>query len=262
MVHHNAGFSLPEIVIECLRRCPVDIRPGVVNNILLIGGGARIPLFQQRMLKELDLSFNGDRNRMLRTLRGRFDVLKHPRFPPSMMAWIGASVFCNAGIKVDKFRKKPYNRIFDIPDWTTTFYAQHGGKRSEDEEDGGADSNEGDDSAWGSNFGMFGRSLQEMKHKKRDEDGNVPTPSMSPRMLKAAAEDEATTHKEQVSLTFGPSLTVKNTTASVKKASIGSQKQTREIKTSHANESKSAAIKNVKFAVSSSHVHKSGYGSV
>mmetsp|Transcript_713 Transcript_713/g.1107 ORF Transcript_713/g.1107 Transcript_713/m.1107 type:complete len:128 (+) Transcript_713:552-935(+) len=37
------GFSLPEIAERCLRKCPPDIRSGIVSNLFFSGGGASIP---------------------------------------------------------------------------------------------------------------------------------------------------------------------------------------------------------------------------
>mmetsp|Transcript_8434 Transcript_8434/g.11600 ORF Transcript_8434/g.11600 Transcript_8434/m.11600 type:complete len:322 (+) Transcript_8434:733-1698(+) len=110
------GFTLPELAERCLRKCPSDIRSGIIGNIFFSGGGASIPGLYDRFIMELDLLLVR-RTTELTPLAGRFGITKS-RIPSVIRSWLGSSVLCKAGLNEEYFQQKTYKNLREVPDWT------------------------------------------------------------------------------------------------------------------------------------------------
>ncbi|KAF0754466.1 hypothetical protein AaE_005315 [Aphanomyces astaci] len=83
-LYRNEHVSIPDAVLECVAKCPVDTRRALLANIVCIGGTSMLPGtymlvgFVARLASELAPSHG----RIASTL-----------FPPHFMTWIGASIY-------------------------------------------------------------------------------------------------------------------------------------------------------------------------
>ncbi|GAB5356930.1 hypothetical protein AAMO2058_000330500 [Amorphochlora amoebiformis] len=148
------GGSLPELVAKCLEKCSCETRAEVVSSVAFIGGGSSILGIQERVMAELDVICS--RNETLKALAGRFK-LTETKFPPSMRTWTGASVSCALGLSLSSFKKEPYSKLSDVPDWSRTTVTDLEAERKAKEEKENAKIEEREssrresaiDSAWG-----------------------------------------------------------------------------------------------------------------
>jgi len=51
-----ASESLPEAILNCIAKCPIDFRKELLKHIVLLGGGSKVPGIAQRLKKELAAS--------------------------------------------------------------------------------------------------------------------------------------------------------------------------------------------------------------
>ncbi|KDO32332.1 hypothetical protein SPRG_02811 [Saprolegnia parasitica CBS 223.65] len=72
--------SIPDAILDCLAKCPVDTRKALSENILCIGGTCMLPGFRARLQHELQAEHMSAR-------------VVATAFPPNLMTWVGASVY-------------------------------------------------------------------------------------------------------------------------------------------------------------------------
>ncbi|OQS01169.1 hypothetical protein ACHHYP_01773 [Achlya hypogyna] len=96
--------SVPDAVLDCLAKCPMDVRRALAENILCIGGTAMLPGFRARLQHEV---------------RSQFPMASvlATAFPPNLMTWVGASVFATtaeamaASVSLEAYEAHPV--VFD-----------------------------------------------------------------------------------------------------------------------------------------------------
>lgn len=74
--------GLPQLVAECLSKCAIDVRPRLLGNVMLCGGGAHIPGVVERLQYELEGLFPMSRQTI--------SILHDPE--PVQLAWRGGCV--------------------------------------------------------------------------------------------------------------------------------------------------------------------------
>lgn len=90
----NELASLPDIVLQCIMQCPIDVRRALAANVLLTGGAASLPGLRARLSQELahlcTLPPYSSRLRL-----GEFKFHRAPAHDMSC-AWLGGAL-CGAG---------------------------------------------------------------------------------------------------------------------------------------------------------------------
>ena len=79
-------------VLKSLLKCDIDTRKGLINNIILCGGGSMIPGFQERFEEELLNLLDDEDFSKLKGLKDFMRVVESP-YPRNLLNWIGGSVF-------------------------------------------------------------------------------------------------------------------------------------------------------------------------
>eukprot|EP01130_Rhizamoeba_saxonica_P001698 TRINITY_DN11562_c0_g1_i2.p1 TRINITY_DN11562_c0_g1~~TRINITY_DN11562_c0_g1_i2.p1 ORF type:complete len:327 (-),score=78.37 TRINITY_DN11562_c0_g1_i2:93-1073(-) len=114
--------SLCVKILECLRKCPIDTRKILANNIVITGGNTMVPGFKQRIIAELKHYIQLPDYQDLIGLQGFFNIKPSP-FPENILSWVGGSIiasldFEDACINRESYIENPY---IPIPDWVDSF---------------------------------------------------------------------------------------------------------------------------------------------
>jgi actin-related protein 10 len=89
----DEGCSLTAAVLDTFLSCPVDVRPAVAQNVLVVGGAAMLPGFCARLAEELRAE--AKRNPQYQCLAPLLDAklqFAKVSFPRNMLSWAGASL--------------------------------------------------------------------------------------------------------------------------------------------------------------------------
>uniref|UniRef100_A0A0N5A890 Actin-related protein 10 n=1 Tax=Syphacia muris TaxID=451379 RepID=A0A0N5A890_9BILA len=114
--------SLPQLILDCVYRCPIDSRKVLLESLILTGGPARIPGFYARLKDELKDMVKSPKYYYADKL-GHIDSVKfylYPNTPIEMIAnWIGGSMF--GSLEVLQYRSTSRSDWLShkvISDWT------------------------------------------------------------------------------------------------------------------------------------------------
>ncbi|PFH33839.1 actin-like protein ALP4 [Besnoitia besnoiti] len=115
---HGATASVQEAIVECIRKCPFEMRKLIVQNILLCGGTAQFRGFTTRLAIELEAHLAAEPS--LEKLRPlvNFGV---PCFSPLLRSWTGGSIHAGLPGK-QEYTKADYERGLPVPDWTAWIF--------------------------------------------------------------------------------------------------------------------------------------------
>ncbi|KRZ85923.1 Actin-related protein 10 [Trichinella sp. T8] len=119
-LYDEDGNSIPQLIIESILRCPIDIRKVVAERILVIGGGCMIPGFMARLKEELlDNLSRSDRFAEKTAIR-KVKFFKSPA-AENYMAWLGGSVI--GSLDILPYRSVSILNVQNgcVPDWSTSF---------------------------------------------------------------------------------------------------------------------------------------------
>ncbi|KRY22810.1 Actin-related protein 10 [Trichinella patagoniensis] len=119
-LYDEDGNSIPQLIIESILRCPIDIRKVVAERILVIGGGCMIPGFMARLKEELlDNLSRSDRFAEKTAIR-KVKFFKSPA-AENYMAWLGGSVI--GSLDILPYRSVSLLNVQNgcVPDWSTSF---------------------------------------------------------------------------------------------------------------------------------------------
>ncbi|KRX64332.1 Actin-related protein 10 [Trichinella sp. T9] len=119
-LYDEDGNSIPQLIIESILRCPIDIRKVVAERILVIGGGCMIPGFMARLKEELlDNLSRSDRFAEKTAIR-KVKFFKPPA-AENYMAWLGGSVI--GSLDILPYRSVSLLNVQNgcVPDWSTSF---------------------------------------------------------------------------------------------------------------------------------------------
>jgi hypothetical protein len=128
------GFSVAQGVVQALKKCAIDARPGVVKNVVLAGGLAGSPGFAKRLLQEVDVLMGADPT--TKGMVGKLKLFKSP-FAPASVAFSAASLLGCIDMGGDRFIKPEhctYGKPLPIGDWTAPATLEEA--KAEDEEEG------------------------------------------------------------------------------------------------------------------------------
>jgi actin-related protein 10 len=89
----DEGTSLTAAVLDTILSCPMDVRPAVVQNVLVVGGGTMLPGFCARLAEELaaEAKRNPRYHSLAPLLEAKLQFAK-VCFPRNMLSWAGASL--------------------------------------------------------------------------------------------------------------------------------------------------------------------------
>ncbi|KAJ2999035.1 Actin- protein 10 [Globomyces sp. JEL0801] len=112
-------ISIQSAILNCLVKCPIDIRNEMVQNSVLIGGSSMIPGLGPRL--QYQLMSDSDKipkYQILNRLSPRIKFLKSI-FQPNLICYVGASLLGSAKLSVHgEVKAANYTEQSIIPDWT------------------------------------------------------------------------------------------------------------------------------------------------
>ncbi|KAJ3321489.1 Actin- protein 3B [Boothiomyces sp. JEL0866] len=117
--------DLPSKVLDCIMKCPTDIRSDICSNIVLVGGTSMFTLLGTRLHLELiNLTDNSEKYSGLRRLIAKFRYSACP-FQPIIIPWIGGSL---AGVtKMNNSNEvKRENYSGEVSDWAFDLHGLEG----------------------------------------------------------------------------------------------------------------------------------------
>lgn len=108
------NLPIPELFVEVLEKCPIDVRPIVLQNVVVCGGCAMLRGLLPRLAIELREKLRKDQGTSKVAERLRFTPLD---FSPICAVWTGGAVFGSLDGAND-FTAEMYERPDEaIPDW-------------------------------------------------------------------------------------------------------------------------------------------------
>ena len=84
----QAGQTIPELIKSSLSQVDVDIRPGLLSNVVVVGGSTLIHGFTERLDNELKAMFPGPRVRL--SAPGNV-------YERKFASWLGGSILASLG---------------------------------------------------------------------------------------------------------------------------------------------------------------------
>ncbi|KAL1228552.1 Actin-related protein [Trichinella spiralis] len=119
-LYDEDGNSIPQLIIESILRCPIDVRKVVAERILVIGGGCMIPGFMARLKEELLDNLNRSDRFAEKTAIRKVKFFKSPA-AENYMAWLGGSVI--GSLDILPYRSVSLLNVQNgcVPDWSTSF---------------------------------------------------------------------------------------------------------------------------------------------
>uniref|UniRef100_U5EI79 Putative actin-related protein 10 n=1 Tax=Corethrella appendiculata TaxID=1370023 RepID=U5EI79_9DIPT len=113
----NDHLGLPEIILNSILKCPLDMRQSLAENILLIGGSTMVPGLMSRLKTELLSLVNSD----LYKDRLFVKIFKFHTAPskPNFTAWLGGSIYGATDLVISRsISRENYAKSQKLPDWT------------------------------------------------------------------------------------------------------------------------------------------------
>jgi len=117
---NEEGYSLAELVCQCLIKCSADVRGRVAQNLVLSGGAAHLEGFKSRLLHEIDHEMEKPSSSSLLGVKGKVGLAEIP-FPSLTLAWLGGSIVGGSGVREIEehmYTREQYESGQPIPDWT------------------------------------------------------------------------------------------------------------------------------------------------
>lgn len=116
--------SIATLILDCVLKCPIDIRNELIQNLLLIGGGVFIPGFRVNLIEELVKCTENDGNyKNLKRLVGKIGFMDNA-FIPSITSWVGASLAASSKLGMKEILRNDYMLTGYVPDWTDPFQCE------------------------------------------------------------------------------------------------------------------------------------------
>ncbi|EFO22014.2 actin [Loa loa] len=116
--------SLPQLVLDAVYRCPIDMRRKLLDSIILVGGTTRMKGFSARLRDEILrlLTASAYANKL-----GNIKSVKFYRLPNTSIelyaSWIGGSMF--GALEVLQYyslTREDWQRRGKVPDWTNNVH--------------------------------------------------------------------------------------------------------------------------------------------
>ncbi|KAJ2449206.1 hypothetical protein GGI03_007127, partial [Coemansia sp. RSA 2337] len=108
--------SIPDAVVQCIGRVPVDTRRALIANVLVVGGVADLPGFRHRLLHDIVARLHRD-SRWSALAADAALADESQAFAPSDRSWIGTSLAVAAKIGTVELSRDDFDGC-TLPDWT------------------------------------------------------------------------------------------------------------------------------------------------
>ncbi|KAJ2103873.1 hypothetical protein GGI09_000431 [Coemansia sp. S100] len=108
--------SIPDAVMQCIGRVPVDTRRALIANVLVVGGVADLPGFRHRLLHDIVARLHRD-SRWSALAADAALADESQAFAPSDRSWIGTSLAVAAKIGTVELSRDDFDGC-TLPDWT------------------------------------------------------------------------------------------------------------------------------------------------
>ncbi|CDW53999.1 Actin-related protein 10 [Trichuris trichiura] len=116
--HNEDDMSIPQLILEAVIKCPIDIRRSMIEGILVVGGGCMLPGFMSRLKEELLESLENV-TKYGSKLSFRTAKFFKARTKENCMAWLGGSII--GSLEILPYRsisRTEYEKNGRITDWT------------------------------------------------------------------------------------------------------------------------------------------------
>ncbi|XP_066581610.1 actin-related protein 10 [Prorops nasuta] len=109
------NLSIPTMILDSLKQCPIDTRHALAENILLVGGTTMSKGFAARLKSELINLLTSD----LYSEKLKVQTFKFHTAPskPNYTSWLGGAIFGVANLPSRCITKENYLQIKRVPDW-------------------------------------------------------------------------------------------------------------------------------------------------
>lgn len=110
--------ALPDLILRCLMKCPVDARRQLSESILLWGGGAKLPGLRARLGQELEHLLQEPPY----TTSVHVRTMKFHNAPchSNYTAWLGAAILGSTDCWSRAVSRESWLRSRRVPDWSDT----------------------------------------------------------------------------------------------------------------------------------------------
>jgi actin-related protein 10 len=91
--HIDSNLTIPNLILDTLLKCPIDLKKDMASNVVLIGGNFMLSGFKHRLVSELDYLLNDDAQLYAKEFSFRKLKFHQPPAHDNYTAWLGASIF-------------------------------------------------------------------------------------------------------------------------------------------------------------------------
>ncbi|XP_014667142.1 PREDICTED: actin-related protein 10-like, partial [Priapulus caudatus] len=110
--------SLPSVILDCILKCPIDMRKVLSENIVVTGGTATLPGFTHRLQGELLRLVQTPK--YARSLAVRRFAFHAAPAKPNYTSWLGGAIFGASEVLASRsVSKESYLESGVIPDWSS-----------------------------------------------------------------------------------------------------------------------------------------------
>ncbi|BET01405.1 Hypothetical protein NTJ_14221 [Nesidiocoris tenuis] len=112
----NEEASLANLILDSIRKCPIDSRVTLAENIVLVGGTAMLPGFKARLMEELKFLMKTSYENRLAFSTVKFHT---PPAKENYTCWLGGAIFGSTDmIQMRAFTRESYLTKKAVPDWS------------------------------------------------------------------------------------------------------------------------------------------------
>ncbi|XP_078714810.1 LOW QUALITY PROTEIN: actin-related protein 10 [Lampetra fluviatilis] len=116
-VQDNEEKSVATLMLDCLVKCPMDLRTTLAKNLVVMGGTAQLPGFTHRLLAEIKQLLQQPKYQAVLSVTS---VCVHtPPAKPNYVAWLGGAIFgaLQEVLGSRSVSRELYGQTGKIPDW-------------------------------------------------------------------------------------------------------------------------------------------------
>ena len=117
-VHLIPERTLPQEIVDCVLKLPIDLRVPLAGNIVIAGGPTMLPGFMKRFHQELNRAASNEGQGVL---GAKVEFMMHvPRIHANTLGWHGGSVLgaCTQAYDARALTREQFNKQgWKVPDW-------------------------------------------------------------------------------------------------------------------------------------------------
>ncbi|XP_065833341.1 actin-related protein 10-like [Oscarella lobularis] len=112
------GESIVTTILDSIRKCPMDTRRALSNNIVVVGGTAMLPGFLARL--QLELSDVAKNEKYSKLLPGADFLFHELSVPANVACWVGGAILASLdSLPENSLSRARFLETNRLPDWTS-----------------------------------------------------------------------------------------------------------------------------------------------